>query len=1088
MAATISIRIVGDAARLRNELRRTEAALLGFDSLSKRVFRTGIQAAGIFGVALGNVAAFGLRTAADLEQIEVGFTNILGSGVKAERFMGELAEFAKTTPFEFQGLARSASTMAAYGIETKRIIPLLNAMGDATAAAGSGQAGLTRSQRALNDVLAKGRLQGQEVLQFTNAGIPIMQAVAAELGVTLAEAEKLKEAGDIGSDVVLSAFENYSGEFLQRVQGTLVTQSETLAGVVQNLKETFQLGLAAGLEPARDELKTLLGGMREDMDSLIGEFAPQLNDFVIEGAKVFEAALPGIIEGAGLAAEYVTEVFEALQEVGDNFADVDLSGAFDSLLDSIGPVTEMIGSIGATFLEFVGPAAEGFFEAWEKLAPAVQEVAEAAAPIAEIFGDLFGEAFVALAETFAEVLTEMAPALEELTPAFEDLAEALKPVIEALADAGSDVLIALLESLVEILPSLIELLEAATPLIVTFLEAFTPVAVAGIEALAEVLETVADGLADLIDWLRELEGLDLVAMSFVFGGLAFAIAGLAAAAGIAATNLGLMAGGLTAILIPLGKVLLPFLLVGAAIAFLAAAAVWAYENIEEFRVVVDAVVDEVVPRLEELKDVAVDTFENIAEWVKSTYEDWRGQTDDLIEATQRLIDKIGEELGPKMEEGLLAAQEFVDEYMPGMQAAFEDLGDAVGDLLTTLGDMADEFAILEESAMSLTGPLAELALSFHLLMEALGPLAPNWGAFVDAAVALAESNTLGVIAGAAILLGGALNIITWNIQLLTYQIQQITFFLQAMMPYWEYLVGLLAGELTAALEGLILLFQVILDFGRRAALGLVLAWEFVKQKWEELKQQLEDLKDLLSEVGIIGSTSFGDIGAAAGVAAGIVQSTWSTALSLVSGQLVGLSATGITSFGQIGLAGQTNAMIVQTAWTVMTGVITGVWSALVGVLTGIASRIATGVIGEWERIETFIRNMDLSGAASAAWESLVSVASGIAGRVNAAFSAIRVPTLGGLGATVGRYVGGRLARLASGAVLYDPTLALVGEYAGARMNPEIVTPERLMRQIVRQELSRAGGSGRGGFHIENLYVPEGRDTWAELATLEALYR
>lgn len=30
-------------------------------------------------------------------------------------------------------------------------------------------------------------------------------------------------------------------------------------------------------------------------------------------------------------------------------------------------------------------------------------------------------------------------------------------------------------------------------------------------------------------------------------------------------------------------------------------------------------------------------------------------------------------------------------------------------------------------------------------------------------------------------------------------------------------------------------------------------------------------------------------------------------------------------------------------------------------------------------------------------------------------------------------------------------IAQIGEYAGARSNPEIVTPENLMRQIVREE-------------------------------------
>lgn len=42
---------------------------------------------------------------------------------------------------------------------------------------------------------------------------------------------------------------------------------------------------------------------------------------------------------------------------------------------------------------------------------------------------------------------------------------------------------------------------------------------------------------------------------------------------------------------------------------------------------------------------------------------------------------------------------------------------------------------------------------------------------------------------------------------------------------------------------------------------------------------------------------------------------------------------------------------------------------------------------------------------------------------------------------------GRIPALAKGGVITQPTTALVGEYAGASSNPEIVTPENLMREV-----------------------------------------
>ena len=44
----------------------------------------------------------------------------------------------------------------------------------------------------------------------------------------------------------------------------------------------------------------------------------------------------------------------------------------------------------------------------------------------------------------------------------------------------------------------------------------------------------------------------------------------------------------------------------------------------------------------------------------------------------------------------------------------------------------------------------------------------------------------------------------------------------------------------------------------------------------------------------------------------------------------------------------------------------------------------------------------------------------------------------------------RISYLAQGGVITDPTLAMVGEYAGARTNPEIVTPANLMREVIME--------------------------------------
>lgn len=59
-------------------------------------------------------------------------------------------------------------------------------------------------------------------------------------------------------------------------------------------------------------------------------------------------------------------------------------------------------------------------------------------------------------------------------------------------------------------------------------------------------------------------------------------------------------------------------------------------------------------------------------------------------------------------------------------------------------------------------------------------------------------------------------------------------------------------------------------------------------------------------------------------------------------------------------------------------------------------------------------------------------------------------------------------KFAKGGVITQPTFGLMGEYPGARTNPEIVTPERLMRSVFRDEMG-------GGNRVEVYGVIRGAD-------------
>lgn len=64
----------------------------------------------------------------------------------------------------------------------------------------------------------------------------------------------------------------------------------------------------------------------------------------------------------------------------------------------------------------------------------------------------------------------------------------------------------------------------------------------------------------------------------------------------------------------------------------------------------------------------------------------------------------------------------------------------------------------------------------------------------------------------------------------------------------------------------------------------------------------------------------------------------------------------------------------------------------------------------------------------------------------------------------------QIPRLAKGNVAYDETLAIFGEYSGASNNPEITTPQNIMRDTFEDVLSDFNGNNRQPVHITIQYL------------------
>jgi hypothetical protein len=136
------------------------------------------------------------------------------------------------------------------------------------------------------------------------------------------------------------------------------------------------------------------------------------------------------------------------------------------------------------------------------------------------------------------------------------------------------------------------------------------------------------------------------------------------------------------------------------------------------------------------------------------------------------------------------------------------------------------------------------------------------------------------------------------------------------------------------------------------------------------------------------------------------------------------------------------------------------WNAGWSFITGIPGKIGNALSG----FATKLWNLG-SDAIKSLWDGMKSAWNWLADK--ATFKLPKIHILG-----VGDIGGGTISilpHLAKGGVLTGPTMFVGGEYPGAASNPEIVTPEELMRQVVRDELSNAAPQGPGLQQVNNFY-------------------
>ncbi len=161
---------------------------------------------------IAGAAGYGTKLVLDAasfkENTLIAFETLLGSREEAERMMREAVRFAAGTPFETRDVVDAYQRLLTAGFKPVEIPVVLRGVGDLAAMKGFSKETIDRVLLAFQQIRAKGRLQGEELLQLAEAGVPlgrVYEVLGRRLGVTAEQARKLQEAGRISADLGIVA-------------------------------------------------------------------------------------------------------------------------------------------------------------------------------------------------------------------------------------------------------------------------------------------------------------------------------------------------------------------------------------------------------------------------------------------------------------------------------------------------------------------------------------------------------------------------------------------------------------------------------------------------------------------------------------------------------------------------------------------------------------------------------------------------------------------------------------------------------------------------------------------------------------------
>lgn len=373
----------------------------------------GSVSAGMAGGIL-NMGIASVQAAAQMRQYEIAFQTMLKSAEAGTQMLRDLQQFAAETPFDVPGVVSAGQQLMAFGFKAEEIIPMLTNLGDAASGLGLGTEGVSRLAYALGQMQTSGKLNAQDMMQLTSAGISAWDMLAQAAGKTVAEMKDLCSKGAIDSK---AAVQTIVAGMNEQFGGMMAKTSNEVAGLLANIKETAGNTSAAVGKYLTEAFN--IKGILKDVSDRLREFQQKMQTATEQGKSmgdVIKECVPApVIAAIGAFAAVLVVV---------SVAAVATLGAVLGLSAGIVAAGAAIGAAIALVIVY-----------WDDLANAVKAAVQGILDTVVIIGTAVTEVILGVVRWILDTIGDMwADVTGDHNNWFNDFADMLGDAMDAVED------------------------------------------------------------------------------------------------------------------------------------------------------------------------------------------------------------------------------------------------------------------------------------------------------------------------------------------------------------------------------------------------------------------------------------------------------------------------------------------------------------------------------------------------------------------------------------------------------------------------------------------------------------------------------